>query len=70
MLTFDLLQEMDSLMCLQVLDQFRTKVVSIVVSHQLCQLVVDLLDDVVYKISVGRFLKVVLQELGTYLFSC
>lgn len=70
MLTFDLLQEMDSLMCLQVLDQFRTKVVSIVVSHQLCQLVVDLLDDVVYEISVGRFLKVVLQELGTYLFGC
>lgn len=56
-------------MCLQILDQLWAKVVTIIVSHELSKLIVNLFDDFINEITIRRFLKMVLQKLRTNFFS-
>ena len=68
-LAFYLFQEMNSLMRLQILNHLGAKVVSIVISHQICQLIFNLFNDLVDECSVRWLLQVILQKLRTNFFS-
>lgn len=69
LLSFYLFQKVDSLVDLKVLDQFRAKIIAIIVSHQIREVPIYLVYYFVYK-RIFRYRKMVLKKLGAYFFSC
>lgn len=68
LLPFYLFQKVDSLVDLQVFDQFRAKIIAVIVRHQIREVSIYLVDDFVYK-RIFRHRKMVLKKLRTDFFS-
>ena len=67
LLAGNLLQEVDALVWLQVLDELGAKEVAVLAHHEVCELSVHLIDDLVDQLLV-RVFEVILQEHGADLF--
>ena len=69
LLTLDLPQKLDSLVGLEILDEFGYEIVAVVVCHEVCEMIFDLLYDFADHNLIG-LRHVVLKKLRTNFFCC